>query len=94
MKQALPNGEWFQVHRAFHIAALFVALIGFILAFVANRGNNGLITLGSQNKSGTAHFVLGIIIMALQIANVSAATNHMMRFTSLYITPLSANSPS
>jgi hypothetical protein len=69
MKQALPNGEWFQVHRAFHIAALFVAVIGFILAFVANMDTAGLITLGSVNKSGTTHFVLGIVIMALQIAN-------------------------
>lgn len=71
MKQALPNGEWFQVHRAFHIAALVVAFVGFILAFIANKDSStpGLIELGSQNKSGTAHFVLGIIIMALQIAN-------------------------
>ena len=51
-----------QVHRAFHIAALFVAVIGFILAFVANKDGNpqGLIELGSTNVSHFPHSVLGL----------------------------------
>lgn len=40
-----------QIHRAFHIAALIVAVVGFALAFIANKNDNGLITLGSENVS-------------------------------------------
>ena len=36
MKPILPNGEWFQVHRALMIASLFVGAGGFIFAFVAH----------------------------------------------------------
>ena len=35
MRPALPNGEWFQVHRAFMIIALFLAAAGFFLIFVS-----------------------------------------------------------
>ena len=36
MKPVLPNGEWFQVHRAFMIVSLFIGAAGFIFAFIAN----------------------------------------------------------
>jgi len=53
VKPALPNGEWFQVHRAFMIASLFIAALAFLLIFVAFRQNAipGLITLGRGNVS-------------------------------------------
>ena len=35
MRPALPNGEWFQVHRAFMIIALFLAAAGFVLIFIS-----------------------------------------------------------
>ena len=49
MRPALPNGEWFQVHRAFMLASLLFGIVGFILIFAAqyNRPSNpGLINLG------------------------------------------------
>ena len=51
MRPALPNGEWFQVHRALMITSLFVGSIGFFFIFVAQyrRTTKGLITLGSSN---------------------------------------------
>ncbi|XP_065905953.1 uncharacterized protein [Dysidea avara] len=71
MKPALPNGGWFQVHRIFMIMALFFACVGFLLIFVAfrNAPTRGLITLGELNQTGTAHFVIGIILTALIILN-------------------------
>lgn len=36
MKPVLPNGEWFQVHRALMIASLIVGALGFIFAFIGN----------------------------------------------------------
>ncbi|XP_065905954.1 ferric-chelate reductase 1-like [Dysidea avara] len=71
MKPALPNGEWFQAHRIFMILALFLSCLGFILIFVAfhNAPTRGLITLGELNKTGTAHFILGIILTTLIILN-------------------------
>ncbi len=50
MRPALPNGEWFQVHRAFMLGSLFVGAAGFFLIFVAQYDNPetpGLINLGS-----------------------------------------------
>lgn len=51
MRPALPNGEWFQVHRALMVTSLFVGAIGFLFIFVAqiNRATPGLITLGGAN---------------------------------------------
>ena len=54
MRPALPNGEWFQIHRFLMSGSIVVASIGFVLIFVANRNNSpnpGLITLGSDNVS-------------------------------------------
>jgi hypothetical protein len=50
MRPALPNGEWFQVHRAFMIASLFIAGAGFILIFFSQLRSSpaGLISLGSD----------------------------------------------
>lgn len=54
MRPALPNGEWFQIHRFLMSGSIVVAVVGFILIFVANRNNSppGLINLGSDNVSG------------------------------------------
>ena len=51
MRPALPNGQWFQIHRAFMLASLFIGAVGFMLIFVAqrNRPDPGLIDLGSDN---------------------------------------------
>jgi len=48
MKPALPNGEWFQIHRILVLTSLFFTCVAFILIFVAYRNNDtrGLITLG------------------------------------------------
>ena len=50
MRPALPNGEWFQVHRLLMSGSIFVASIGFILIFVANRNNDppGLISFSNN----------------------------------------------
>ena len=47
MRPALPNGEWFQVHRALMIIALFLSLLGFILIFIsqARSSTPGLVDL-------------------------------------------------
>ena len=49
MRAALPEGKWFQVHRALMLSSLFVAAAGFVLAFVAQMHSStpGLIALGS-----------------------------------------------
>ena len=52
MRPALPNGEWFQVHRAFMLGSLFVGAVGFLLIFVAQYQSSpypGLIDLGTGN---------------------------------------------
>ena len=51
MRPALPNGEWFQVHRAVMLGSLFIGAVGFLLIFVGSRDNPtpGLITLGGTN---------------------------------------------
>lgn len=71
MKPAMPNGGWFQVHRILVLTSLFFTCLAFILIFVAFRNNDtsGLINLGDTNRLGTAHFALGIIVVALQFAN-------------------------
>lgn len=53
MRPALPNGEWFQIHRLLMSGSILVAVIGFILIFVANRNNSppGLISFSSDNVS-------------------------------------------
>ncbi|XP_064386737.1 putative ferric-chelate reductase 1 homolog isoform X4 [Halichondria panicea] len=64
MRPALPNGEWFQVHRVLMLISLVITLIGFILIFV------GL--MGPVNTSGNlnlAHMIIGIVIVAFQITN-------------------------
>uniref|UniRef100_A0A1X7UY64 DOMON domain-containing protein n=1 Tax=Amphimedon queenslandica TaxID=400682 RepID=A0A1X7UY64_AMPQE len=72
MKPALPNGEWFQIHRAFMIVSLFLTALGFIFIFVANAKNPGAPSPGlisfACGKS-TGHFVIGIIVFFLQIMN-------------------------
>ena len=47
MRMPLPNGEWFQVHRAFMIVSLFLALLGFMFAFISQADSDppGLINL-------------------------------------------------
>ncbi len=53
MRPALPNGQWFQIHRFVMSGSILVGLVGFVLIFIANRNNSppGLITLGSANVS-------------------------------------------
>ena len=48
-----PTHTRYQVHRAFNIAGLFVAVVAFILVFVAHKDGDptGLISLGSANVS-------------------------------------------
>jgi hypothetical protein len=71
MKPALPNGEWFQIHRIFMIVSLFATALGFILIFVANAQNitvsTGLISFGCGQN--TTHFIIGILVFILQIIN-------------------------
>ncbi len=59
-KPAFPKGQWFQFHRALMIVSVVIALIGFILIFVANKDNSvpGLIEftcVSFVNKSCTVH---------------------------------------
>ncbi len=48
MRGALPKGKWFQVHRAFMIASLFLTALGFVLIFISQARNPipGLSELG------------------------------------------------
>ena len=57
MKCALPNGEWFQVHRALNLASLCLSLIAFILIFVSQYQSRipGLIDLSNSNVSSSLH---------------------------------------
>ena len=52
MKPALQEGKWFQFHRALMIMSLVIAMIGFVLVFVANRNNSrpGLIEFKCVRK--------------------------------------------
>ncbi|XP_019851676.1 PREDICTED: flocculation protein FLO11-like isoform X2 [Amphimedon queenslandica] len=70
MKPVLPNGEWFIAHRILMAGSLIVGVLGFILPFIAHARSPtpGLISFSSDGKN-TAHFVIGIIIMCLHIAN-------------------------
>ena len=45
-----------QVHRAFNLAGLLVAVVGFVIVFVAYRAETppGLIDLGSDNVSSSS----------------------------------------
>ncbi len=50
MRPALPNGEWFQAHRALMVMSLIVGLLGFFFIFVAQyrrQPNPGLINFNS-----------------------------------------------
>ena len=50
MRSALPNGEWFQVHRALMVASLIVGALGFFIIFVAQyrrQPYRGLIYFGN-----------------------------------------------
>ena len=51
MRPALPNGEWFQVHRACMMASVVVAAVGFVLIFVSQMKNSipGLIDFVDGN---------------------------------------------
>ena len=40
MRRALPKGEWFQVHRAFMLTALFLTLLAVVLIFVSQAHNS------------------------------------------------------
>ena len=53
LRPALPNGEWFRVHRAFMIISLFVAVLGFVLIFISQLKSPmpGLIDLGGQTAT-------------------------------------------
>ncbi|XP_019851677.1 PREDICTED: putative ferric-chelate reductase 1 [Amphimedon queenslandica] len=68
MKPVLPNGEWFIAHRILMIVSLFVGMLGFMLPFIANAQ---YVVPGFLYFSGltAAHFVIGVIVMTLQIAN-------------------------
>ena len=48
-KPAFPTGQWFQFHRALMVSALVIASVGFVLVFIANKGNDppGLIQFTS-----------------------------------------------
>eukprot|EP00731_Ephydatia_muelleri_P025137 Em0017g220a len=49
------------------LASLLFGCVAFLLAFVAKRDTGGLVYFG--NTSTVAHFVIGITVMALHIAN-------------------------
>ncbi|XP_064386731.1 uncharacterized protein LOC135335239 isoform X1 [Halichondria panicea] len=67
MRPALPNGEWFQVHRALLLCSLFIGAVAFILIFIALANSRGLVDVTSNTS--LTHLVLGVIIMTLQIIN-------------------------
>lgn len=50
MRQALPKGGWFQVHRVLMIVSLLVAAVAFLIIFVSQSHNSipGLIKLGAN----------------------------------------------
>ena len=54
MRPALPEGRWFQGHRALMLASLFVGAVGVVLAFVSQIHSSvpGLISLGVEEVSG------------------------------------------
>ena len=43
MREALPNGKWFQVHRALMLASLIVGLVGFASIFAAQYRKKGMV---------------------------------------------------
>lgn len=55
MRPAMPEGKWFQAHRALMLASLFVAAAGLVLAFVSQLRSStpGLITLGVGQVANT-----------------------------------------
>ncbi len=67
MRPALPNGQWFQVHRILLLGSILIGVIGFILIFVANKNNSppGLITLGSSNVRHDLSIVVIVVIWLL-----------------------------
>ncbi|KAL5488528.1 hypothetical protein EMCRGX_G017478 [Ephydatia muelleri] len=67
MKPALPKAEWFQAHRAMLLVSLFLGCVAFLFAFVAKRGTRGLVSF--IDPTTTAHFAIGIIVMALHVLN-------------------------
>lgn len=52
MRPALPNGEWFQVHRALMLLSLFLASVGFVLIFVSQLHGSppGLVNFSKVRK--------------------------------------------
>ena len=36
----MPNGEWLQAHRALLVTSLFIAIVGFFTAFIANANQS------------------------------------------------------
>eukprot|EP00731_Ephydatia_muelleri_P019192 Em0012g17a len=67
MKPALPKAEWFQVHRAAMLVSLFLGCVAFLLIFVAKMDTRGLVSF--MDPTTTAHFAIGIIVMALHVLN-------------------------
>ena len=50
MRPALPNGQWFQVHRILMLGSLVIGIVGFFIIFVGERHRNppGLIPLNKN----------------------------------------------
>jgi hypothetical protein len=69
MRPNFGKGEWFKIHLVLMLIALPISLIGLLFIIVAHRNSDGRIALGSENGTGTAHFVFGIVIIILQVAN-------------------------
>ena len=55
MRRALPNGEWFQVHRALMVTSLLIAAAGFTVIFFS-QSPPGLITLGREDVSSCTSY--------------------------------------
>jgi hypothetical protein len=69
-KPALPKG-WFIIHIILNCSSLAIALLSFILVFVANKDNNPIPGIINLHDCGTKtmHFVFGILIILLHIIN-------------------------
>ncbi|XP_064386742.1 putative ferric-chelate reductase 1 [Halichondria panicea] len=71
MKPALPSGGWFQIHRALMLTSVVVGAVGFASVFIGHihKATPGLIPLGQGKVLNTAHFSVGILVMALHLVN-------------------------
>nr|QHX41471.1 ferric-chelate reductase 1 [Halisarca dujardinii] len=65
-RPAFVTGQWFEVHRAFLTASVVLTDISFIVIFV---GLQGFLEFGAVNPLGSAHFIIGVIVVTFQIYN-------------------------